>query len=417
MIQEKKCDVLVAGGGLAGTAAAVASARMGLNTILVEKTIFAGGLATSGMILHYLPLSDARGSQVTFGIAEELLHESIKYGAGDIPLDWRNPKGKDRLGSRFSPAAFVLALDEFLQRNNVNVWFDSLICGACVTNGRISSVDIENKSGRIRISAKCFIDATGDCDIAKFAGAKFAEQDNFLSIWSLAVSLEAAKSAVAENNASKLLHLVTAGAGNAGGNLPPGAKKYFGTDGREVSEFILETRRLLREKILNEQEMVGGRKNFFPVALPSMANFRTTRRIIGKYTLKTGEKWRHFNDCIGITADWRGGWDIWEIPYRTLLPEKITGMLAAGRCISSEGEAWEVTRVIQSAAMTGEVCGIAAAMAVRQNTTPDKIKIEELQAELRSRDFVLDLREFGIDNVNMNSEESSENLSHENFYA
>ncbi len=414
-IPSVKCDLLVVGAGVAGVAAAVAASRMGLKTILIEKTVFAGGLATSGMILHYLPLSDSLGRQVTFGIAEELLMESIKYGPGAIPPDWRMPKSGSRLGSRFSPASFVLALDEYLLRENVEVWFDTLLCAAKVSNGRLRSVEVENKSGRIKISADLFVDASGDADLAKFAGADFAEQTNYLSIWSLAVSLTAAKSACESGDGTKLLQLLHAGAGNAGGNLPQNAKKYLGTIGKEVSEFLFETRRILREKVIAEQS-VHGKNNFYPIALPSMADFRTTRRVSGKYLLKTGEKWTHFDDCIGLVADWRGGWDIWEIPFRTLIPCEIRGLLCAGRCISSEGEAWEVTRVIQAAAMTGEVCGVAAAMSKKASICPDELPPGKLRAELSSRGYLLDLRELGEIPESAKKTEPKEEASHENFY-
>ncbi|HGE70369.1 TPA: FAD-dependent oxidoreductase, partial [Candidatus Poribacteria bacterium] len=110
----KEYDVLVAGGGVAGVASAVASARQGMKTAIIEKTIIFGGLATSGLILVYLPLSDNRGNQVTFGFAEELLKASIKYGPGDIPADWSDPNTMSRYSVKFSPSAFALALDEVL---------------------------------------------------------------------------------------------------------------------------------------------------------------------------------------------------------------------------------------------------------------------------------------------------------------
>jgi len=112
---EKRFDVLVCGGGIAGIAAALEVARSGLKTALVEKTILPGGLATSGLVNAYLPLCDGKGTQVTYGIAEELLHLSIKYGPGKIPSGWRlkrNAKKGPRYSVVFSPASFVLALDE-----------------------------------------------------------------------------------------------------------------------------------------------------------------------------------------------------------------------------------------------------------------------------------------------------------------
>ena len=73
---------------------------------------------------------------------------------------------------------------------------------------------------------------------------------------------------------------------------------------------------------------------------------------------------------------------MWEIPYGTLLPQRVTGLLVAGRCISSEGDAWEVTRVIPPAALTGQVAGLAAGLAIQHGTTPDQIAASTLQTEL-----------------------------------
>ena len=110
------CDVAVVGGGIAGVAAALQAARSGMKTILIEKTILTGGLATTGLVYFYLPLCDGNGRQVTFGITEELLRASLQYGPGDIPADWHEPGAGRRLQAVFSPAAFVLAMDEMLEK-------------------------------------------------------------------------------------------------------------------------------------------------------------------------------------------------------------------------------------------------------------------------------------------------------------
>ena len=79
------------------------------------------------------------------------------------------------------------------------------------------------------------------------------------------------------------------------------------------------------------------------------------------------------------------------MPYYALVPQKIKGLLTAGRCISSEGEAWEVMRVIQSAVLTGEIAGIASAMSIKLDTTPDMIDVKDLQAILSEKGFLLDI--------------------------
>ena len=393
----KHYDVLVAGGGVAGVSAAVASAREGMNTALVEKTIIFGGLATSGLILVYLPLSDNRGNQVTFGLAEELLHASIKYGPGDVPSDWRDPKTGSRYLAWFSPASFALALDEVLIDAGVDLWLDTLICDTVVKGDRVVGVEVENKSGRGFIGAKCIIDATGDADVAYHAGAPYVEQDNWLSIWSMEASLDTAKQTVADGSGKKLNSVRQLGASNIGAGAPEGMKKFYGTNGKDVSQFVLEGRNLLRDFYKKEQSKRGesGRNDVFPITLPSTAQFRTTRRIEGIKTLKTGDHYKHFDDCVGMIADWWSGRDVWEVPYYALVPQKIKGLLTAGRCISAEGEAWEVMRVIQASVHTGEIAGISAVLSVKSDTTPDKLEINEIKHQLKQRGFLLDVREFG----------------------
>jgi len=392
---ERDFDVLVAGGGVAGIGAALAAARTGARVGLIEKTIFPGGLATTGNVFIYLPLSDSRGRQVTFGLAEELLGAALKYGPGDIPSDWRDPATDSRFGSRFSPASFILTLDELLVQAGVELWFDTLICEPVLEGDRITGVEVENKSGRGLLTARCLVDATGDADVAFRSGAPCAEQDNFLSLWALGASLEAAQQAVRENDGTPLMNRIILGGSDNGAGHPEGVKKFHGTKGREVSEFVIESRGLIREYYRSEQGKLGapGRKNTFPLTLPAMADFRTTRRIEGQDQLDDGQMATHFDDCVGLVADWRGGRDVWEVPYGSLVPQRIKGLLAAGRCIAAAGQAWEVMRVIQAAVMTGEVCGIAAATAVRLDTTPDALDVGDLQRELRSRDFLLDIGE------------------------
>ena len=110
-----KHDVVVVGGGLGGVAAGLAAARRGLSVALVEKGPYLGGLATMGLIAIYLPICDGYGRQVVGGLAEELLHLSIKYGPGEVPKPRQNPdatvveRAKARFRVTFNPASVVLA--------------------------------------------------------------------------------------------------------------------------------------------------------------------------------------------------------------------------------------------------------------------------------------------------------------------
>jgi hypothetical protein len=381
-------DVLVVGGGVAGVAASVAAARAGLKAALVEKTVQLGGLATSGLINWYTPLCDGRGSQVTYGLSEEMLLLSIRYGPGDVSPAWRTPPaGREgpRYAVAFSPAAFVLALDELLVGAGVELWLDTLACVPVMEGDRVAGLEVETKGGRGLLRGRCIVDATGDADVAFRSGAPCAEADNWLSLWALEASLEDARKAVAAGTGKPLLHRVYIGATDSGQGHPPGFRKFGGTDAREITEFVLTGRKLLRQYYADKQGGAGGpgRNDVFPVTLPSIPDLRTTRRIVGQTTVTEAMVGKSVDDSVGLVADWNRAGRVWEMPYGALVPQKVEGLLVAGRCISSEGKAWEVTRVIHASAHTGQIAGIAAALAVRLDTSPRALDVEDIRSELR----------------------------------
>ena len=118
-------DVIVVGGGVAGVAAAVAASRNGAKTLLMEKTVILGGLATIGLINWYEPLCDGEGNQMVTGIAEELIKLSVKYGFESLPEKWggegKYPPRGERYATFFSPNIFALALIEYLEQNGVSL--------------------------------------------------------------------------------------------------------------------------------------------------------------------------------------------------------------------------------------------------------------------------------------------------------
>lgn len=395
MYFEKDFDVLIAGAGVAGIAAALECARAGLHTALVEKTVLVGGLATTGLINIYLPLCDGLGHQVTYGIAEELLHLSIKYGPGDVPDGWRT--GHGRYQTPFSPASFVLALDEALEDAGVELWLDTLFCQPVMDGERIVGLEVENKSGRGVLRACCVIDATGDADVAYRAGAPCAESDNWLSLWAIQASYTKAQQVVAQPDKVSLLDCVRLGANAWGRGISPDAPKFCGINGAQVTHFVVESRRLLREHY-HARHAVGGdtdRHKLFPVTLPAMAQFRTSRRIVGQAMLTDGQDGIYVPTSVGLVPDWRKPGPVWEIPYEALLPRDVAGLLVAGRCISSEGDAWEVTRVIPPAALTGQITGVAARLAISGGTTPDAVGACDLQRQLARYNIPLHIGDVG----------------------
>lgn len=394
---EKKYDVAVIGGGVAGVAAALQSARSGMKTVMVEKTACPGGLATTGLILLYLPLCDGNGHQVLFGLNEELFKASFKYGPGDIPADWKScvdaPEQK-RFRTLFSPASFMLAMDELLEEAGVDVWYDTLVCDAELEEHRITAAVCENTSGRGLIRAQCFIDATGDCTLARRAGIRCHDEYNYLTVWALEYARGASSPVFGEN-----LRIYIESVPKDIRKAPEGTV-FRGISGKAVSEFIIGSRKMLRESLLRAyaEKSDCTRKTLYPVKIPAMPLFRRIYSIDAAYTLDSGENNKTFEDSIGLLPDSGTAGPVWEIPYRSLIPADGTGgFLAAGRCTGARNDAWHITRVIPSAVMTGQVSGLAASMCVRGGFQPGELPVGKLQEALR-RDcsFPIHLEDIGL---------------------
>ena len=178
-----KYDVIVVGGGVGGVAAALASARNGAKTLLLERTYMLGGLGTAGLIAIYLPICDGMGRQVSFGIAEELLRLSVKHGV-EPGVQTRHHHGtpwfengtieekkKERFAAEYNANMFAVLCEQLLIDNNVDILYGTTVVSAQVENDKINAVITENKSGRQAFVAKNFIDASGDADLAFQCGA------------------------------------------------------------------------------------------------------------------------------------------------------------------------------------------------------------------------------------------------------
>jgi hypothetical protein len=379
-------DIIVVGGGIAGVAAALAASRHGAKTLLLEKQVVLGGLATAGHIVLYLPLCDGMGNKVIGGIAEELLWESIRYGGGNLPPEWESRPihvaTLKRYQTEFNAPAFVLALDRIIGEAGMDLLLDTVFCIPVMEEGRCRRVIVENKSGRQAYLCRAVVDATGDADVLARAGVPYAEQDNMLTYWAYCLTEENLQQAIIRQSLQKLLKSFFIG-GHTGSGLPEGLPKYYGTDVRQITEFLLKC----RELGFNELMKRGTDKLVF-ASFPSMPLFRTTRRLEGEYVLRPEDVNKHFEDSIGCVGDWRKAGPVYEIPYRTLYSNKAINVFAAGRNIASVDDAWEITRVIPAAAVTGQAAGTAAALISEKGCAAGEVDILRLQ-QILTEDGVL----------------------------
>lgn len=385
-------DIVVAGGGIAGVAAALAAARRGHRVAVIEKQTLLGGLATSGLIYVYLPLCDGEGTQVTFGIAEELLRRSLEFSPFELSQRWGGTGGSrrahaDRFEVKFAPAALTLTLDEALAAAHVDLWLDTRVCAVRKRSGRVTALAVENTSGRGVIRARCFVDASGEAVIVRRAGGEVVTASNSLSLWMLEMSPKAREIYPFTDSLHVKPFKFSVVDDSPGGGLR----------GKNVTAYTRscwrETRNYYRDSYVQE----SNRFNHYPVHLPAMAQFRKIAAAQCLTMLGRGDACRRFDDSVGLTGDWRKGGPVWETPLRSLIPEKITGVFVAGRCMGAIDDAWEVYRVIPAAAMTGEAAGIAAALCVEKRCSTHALPAATVQQVLRQQGSKLHLDDVGLE--------------------
>lgn len=370
-------EVAVVGGGIAGCAAALAARRSGAQVALIEKSCSLGGLATSGLVNTYLPLCDGKGRQVIFGLGEELLKLANRDGYDPLPDCWKHDgeiqaRQHQRYRIDFNPVAFLLALEELVVSEGVELWYDTVVCDVQIKAGQLQTLILENKSGRQAVSAKTVIDATGDADICAQAGeATVSQRTNVACGWYFAT------------HGGELKRHITSGAYASDGGAPRnGERGYAGDDAREVTAQILESRQMIRRQLaaLSEREP----SPVLPVLIPTIPTFRMTRRLQAGFELEASHAGELFSDTIGVSGDWREAGPVYAIPLRALAAPGIANLLSAGRCISA-ASAWDVTRAIPTCVVTGQGAGVAAALLAKEGGSASKIDPKHLQACLRAQ--------------------------------
>ena len=380
-----ECDVLAAGGGVAGIAAALAAARSGAKVILLERGFMLGGLATAGLVTIYLPICDGMGHQVSFGLAEELFRLSIKHGYEDrYPALWLDKEAsvEERAASprrfevQYNPHLFAIDAEQLLISEGVKILYGTTVASARCEGGKITHIITESKSGREAIEiAKSVVDATGDADVCYLSGAKceLHGEGNVLASWYYSVAggeyklnqLGFCDVSDEEKRAGKTVPMLT-------------NRRFSGVDAEEISEMVEMSHASLLNNFIEKKKT---HKDILPVNIATIPQLRMTRKLVGEYVMDKSEVHTYQETSIGLISDWRKRGPIYEIPFGTLYSNEVKNLAVAGRCISVTDAMWDVTRVIPVCAVTGEAAGIAAAM------TDDltALDLTALQNELRAR--------------------------------
>lgn len=411
-------DVIVAGGGPAGCAAAIAAASEGSRVLLVESTGNLGGLGTSGMVPAWCPFTD--GEKIIYrGLAEKIFLEA-KKGVPHEPadkLDWVT----------INPEQLIGVYDRMVSDSGADILFFSRVAAVeMASDDMVDAVVVANKDGLTAYRPKILIDATGDGDICAWAGAEYlkGDRDGVLQKSTLCFSVANVDTkAYLEGPELHSGHNPDSASVRASltGRFPlldthcchnlvgPGVVQFNAnhieikdtTDPRQLSDAM----RLGRQTADQHLEMLREFRpdvfrDAFIVKTAIIPGIRDSRRVVGDY-LFTGDDWRArrtFDDEIGRNCYFidihktgvphvhYGRGESHGIPYRCLTPKGLRNVLTAGRCISTDDEAYGSLRVMPPCLVTGEAAGVAARMAsLSASRDVHSVDVAELRRRLKAR--------------------------------
>ena len=420
-----EAEVVVLGGGPAGIAAAVAASRTGARTLLLERYGFLGGMGTAAMVTNFCGLhAHINGSiqQVVRGVADDILERLDRLDGLNPPHPVKDPAGGPGTAAQaYDTSAYKLAADDLLQSAGVDIRFHAIAVGAAMEDDRVDAVLIETKSGRAAIRGEMFIDASGDADLAHWAGAPCAkgDADGFMAYPTTMFRLANVDDDRAMTEGKPNLSALIAEAEGdydlprKTGIINPQAHKgewranltqisrdgapIDGSDWDDLSYAETEGRRQVQEYFRFLRDRVPGFENAYLLETAPQIGIRETRRIVGK-TVLSGEdvlSCRDFDDRIGCN-----GWPLeqhqkgvtkWsflrgrgyhQIPYSISLPDGVANLLVAGRCASTTQDGQASLRVSGPCFAMGLAVGTAAAMARQTGATPATLDVASLQKRL-----------------------------------
>jgi len=424
----RKFDVVVTGGGTAGVVAALAAARHGAKTALIELKGYTGGIITEGgTALHsffnvWKPYPGVKKLQLVRGIPHEIIARLTKMGGTSGHAELSMGYQHDSVCLAVDVEMYKLLSHTMLEEAGVYVCLNTLLAGAVMDGRRIKGVIAESRSGREVLCAKSFVDCTGYGDLAAHAGAEYAEPNDYplcnsmgvanVDVESFAKSLRLSQYAEglrsgkegkivrfegtpkAEGVGMRLttttvhddyLMFVKANVGGPWGKRKP----WHVTDRDMMTKLELEARKSQQQLIAQIRTVPGCEAAFSARSSPGL-NIRRGRVVKCDYDISLDDVLggRHFDDdvmaygfhdeCMKI-GDGGGSYGI---PYRALRAAGIENLLAAGMMITSDYKAHQSTRNTVSCMAQGQAAGTAAALCARDNRQTRELRYPVLRKAL-----------------------------------
>lgn len=421
----KKFDLIVAGGGLTGVAAAVSAARQGMQALLVEQGGSLGGAISVNLVYPFMRYwtdsEDGQRKWLSAGIFTEMCQKAAVYIPCGSPTD-------------FSPEAIKFALDDMVEQAGVTVLYHGTIFKAQTQERLVKSVSVATKAGQMDFEADFFVDATGDGDLMAFAGCDFQlgrESDGLCQPMTTCFrmadvgrltddkkSLNAVINAVytalkeqgkVQNPRENVLWFrgQALGDGIAHFNTTR-IVKLDPTDPFHVSRAETMARKQIWEMLeILKATGLPAFENAKIISIASSIGVRESRKLKGEHILTVDElkDCTKFPDAIAL-----GNYDVdihnpegsgtshyyfapgtyYTIPYRSLLPKEFDNLLVGGRCISATHEAQASIRIMPICATLGQAAGLAAALAKSTGTNTHTLDVARLQALLRQSGAAID---------------------------
>jgi hypothetical protein len=422
------CDVLVIGGGPAGTAAAVAAGRLGADVVLVERYNHLGGLSTGGLVSWIDRMTDWEGNLVVAGIGAELIErcgpegtlgpERDLWGSTD-PVQaayWRVRTAALRDTVHWSPTVdpeqLKLASNDIVREAGVHTLLHCWVVAAVMVDGtidgrvggRIEGVVFESKQGRHALKAPVVIDCTGDGDVFAQAGAAFdddvdgesaharvntsfrfgnVDMRRYLDFRMLRHDeFTAVMKRASEQGISLLAHPTPYD--SVALFLTPKMAGYSPLDVADLTTVEFVSRDVARAGLAFFRRHVPGFERAWILDTASQIGTRHARRLVGSERI-TIDHWMadgSYPDGIGLCPGLTPSFPTLEIPYRSLVPERLDGLLAAGRNLSADTRAHAPLREIPECWAMGEAAGVAAVQAVDAGVALRDVEVARLRTQL-----------------------------------